>query len=90
MKFPAMLSFFAFAALFTATTADAAETITYSYDAKGRLTQVAHSGTVNNGAVSSYAFDKADNRTTVTVAGVQQRVVVVPLNGMTIIPLPPG
>lgn len=53
------------------TAALAGETITYSYDARGRLVQVAHAGSVNDGLVSSYAFDKADNRTSVTVSGSQ-------------------
>ncbi len=34
--------------------------------ARGRLVQVAHSGTVNNNVVTNYAIDKADNRTNVT------------------------
>src|SRR5438128_1369898 len=45
----------------------ASETITYSYDALGRLVTVARSGTVNNGVSSSYTYDQADNRTNVTV-----------------------
>jgi hypothetical protein len=43
--------------------AQASETITYSYDPRGRLIKVAHSGTVNNGVRSCYTYDKADNRT---------------------------
>jgi|GEM_PF-742579 len=46
------------------------ETITYSYDARGRLKQVAHNGTANNGVTAAYTFDKADNRATATVTGV--------------------
>jgi len=46
------------------------ETLTYSYDARGRLKQVAHSGTVNSGVTSGYTFDGADNRVTATVSGV--------------------
>ena len=46
----------------------AGETITYSYDALGRLTGVAHAGTVNDGAEARYSYDPADNRTNVTVA----------------------
>lgn len=49
--------------------AAAAETIAYSYDARGRLVQVARSGTVNNGVVTTYAHDKADNRVTKTTSG---------------------
>jgi YD repeat-containing protein len=46
-----------------------AETITYSYDEQGRLTQAAHSGGVNNGQVATYSYDSADNRVSVTVTG---------------------
>lgn len=48
--------------LLTATAAGASETISYKYDARGRLKQVARSGTVNNGAARTYAHDRADNR----------------------------
>lgn len=47
----------------------AAETITYSYDARGRLITVSHSGTVNNNVVTNYTYDKADNRNQVTTTG---------------------
>jgi hypothetical protein len=47
----------------------AAETITYIYDARGRLKQVVHSGTVNNGVSTTYSHDKADNRTNKTTTG---------------------
>jgi len=47
----------------------AAETITYSYDARGRLVQVNHTGTVNNNVVTNYTIDKADNRTNKTTTG---------------------
>ena len=50
------------------TLASAAETITYTYDARGRLIDVSRSGSVNNGIASCYALDQADNRTNVTVA----------------------
>jgi YD repeat-containing protein len=43
----------------------AAETITYTYDAKGRLVTVVRSGTVNNGVTTTYSHDKANNRTAV-------------------------
>jgi YD repeat-containing protein len=43
----------------------AAETITYTYDAKGRLVTVVRSGTVNNGVTATYSHDKANNRTAV-------------------------
>jgi hypothetical protein len=43
--------------------AGASETITHTYDARGRLVQVTRTGTVNNGVSASYLYDKADNRT---------------------------
>jgi hypothetical protein len=46
----------------------ASETITYVYDAKGRLVTVSHSGTANSGVSASYGYDNADNRTNVTVS----------------------
>ena len=65
-------------AVFT-TAAQATETVTYTYDARGRVVAVTHSGTVNNGIVTSYStsnsaptntpYDKADNRTQVTTTG---------------------
>jgi YD repeat-containing protein len=48
--------------------AAASETINYSYDARGRLVQVKHSGTVNNNVTANYTYDKADNRTNLNVA----------------------
>ena len=46
--------------------AGAAETITYTYDARGRVIAVARTGTVNNGVNRTYTIDKADNRTNKT------------------------
>lgn len=46
-----------------ATSAIAAETITYTYDAKGRLVKVVRTGSVNNNVTVDYEHDKADNRT---------------------------
>lgn len=52
-----------FAALpFLSVSASATETITYSYDAKGRLVKVVRTGTVNNNVTTEYEHDKADNR----------------------------
>ena len=56
------------AALAAGAAATASETINYTYDARGRLVQVKHSGSVNNNVTANYAFDKADNRTNVNVA----------------------
>ena len=63
----------------------AAETVTYSYDAKGRLTQVAHQGGPASGQTTAYQFDAADNRTSTKISGY---LIVVPLNGLT--PIPTG
>ena len=53
-------------ALLGSTAASATETITYTYDARGRLIKVVHTGTVNNNNQACYKYDKADNRTNVT------------------------
>jgi coenzyme F420-reducing hydrogenase delta subunit len=47
----------------------ASETLTYSYDSRGRLIRVDHSGSVNNNVVANYSYDKADNRTLKNVSG---------------------
>lgn len=52
----------------TAFPASAAETITYSYDAKGRLVHVTRSGGPSNGVGTSYKHDAAHNRLNVTTA----------------------
>lgn len=69
-----------------ASVACASETINYSYDAKARLIQVQHSGSVNDSVVTSFTLDAADNRTDVTVTGARAHFFVVPLNGLTVIP----
>lgn len=56
------------AAFLAMTPAMATETITYTYDARGRLVKTEHSGTANNGVSSCYAYDAADNRTGSSVA----------------------
>lgn len=47
----------------------AAETVTYTYDALGRLIKVVHTGTVNNNIETAYTHDNADNRVNVKVTG---------------------
>lgn len=49
--------------------AQSAETITYKYDAKGRLIEVKRTGTVNNNVTTTYNHDKADNRKNTTTTG---------------------
>jgi len=51
------------------TLAIATETVNYSYDAKGRVVQIARSGTINNGVITNYTYDHADNRTNKTTSG---------------------
>ena len=50
-----------------AASAWASETITYTYDSRGRLVKVVRTGTVNNNVKAEYKYDKAENRTNVTV-----------------------
>lgn len=57
------------AAVFFSFPALATETITYTYDAFGRVVSVTRSGNVNNGVTTTYTHDKVDNRTNVTVTG---------------------
>lgn len=53
----------------TAAAAFAAENVAYTYDARGRLVQVNRTGSINNGVVTNYTIDKADNRTNKTTTG---------------------
>ena len=46
-----------------------AETITYTYDAKGRLVKVVRTGSVNNNVQTQYIHDPANNRKNVKVTG---------------------
>ncbi len=52
-----------------ASPAEAGETVTYTYDALGRLTATSTTGTVNNGVATSIAYDPAGNRSSYAVAG---------------------
>ncbi len=45
------------------------EAINYTYDARGRLIEVEHSGSVNNNLKGTYTYDKADNRLNLNVTG---------------------
>jgi hypothetical protein len=56
-------------ALISSAPTQAAETITYKYDAKGRLVEVKRTGTVNNNVTTTYTHDKADNRRNATTTG---------------------
>jgi len=60
------LTLAAIAALTPLTWANAAETITYTYDAQGRVTQVRSTGSANGPSTTTYTYDKAHNRVTAT------------------------
>lgn len=55
--------------IFATLPALATETISYTYDALGRLTAVQSSGDVNNGQNVATTYDAAGNRTNQTVTG---------------------
>lgn len=70
-----------------------AETVTYNYDAQGRLVGAVHTGTGPNGGLDiEYRYDLAGNRVTQTAKNSKnqgQQVIVVPLKGFSIIPINP-
>ena len=80
-------SLIAAAGLLLPATAVAAETITYSYDAKGRLVTVHHDGGGNDNLNVNYAFDPADNRTNVSITGASGHFIVLPLGVPVLLPL---
>jgi YD repeat-containing protein len=66
------LALLAAALLGVTAAAVASETITYTYDARGRLIKVVRSGTANNSVSATYTYDRADNRTNVNVVSPNQ------------------
>ncbi len=46
--------------------AQAAETITYTYDAQGRVIQVRSTGSANGPSTTTYTYDKVHNRVSAT------------------------
>jgi YD repeat-containing protein len=80
-------------ALAAAAPASAAGTLTYTYDALGRLIQVRSAGGINDGITTSYAYDRAGNRTSVVVTGAASRPVsraftIVPIGRYKVIVIP--
>jgi len=63
---------FAVAALTVTAMASGTETISYTYDVRGRLVQVKHNGTIGNNITSNYQYDRADNRTLKNTTGAPQ------------------
>lgn len=59
----------AIAVLCLAGRSEASDTVTYTYDAKGRLVRVQHSGGPAAGVDTQYTYDKAGNRQRVLVTG---------------------
>ena len=55
------------ATLVVAAAGVASETITYTYDSRGRLVKVVRTGMVNANIQADYKYDKADNRTNINV-----------------------
>lgn len=55
--------------IFAAPAAYASSTVTYTYDARGRLVTVVHSGGAHSGANVQYTYDKANNRIRKQVTG---------------------
>lgn len=51
------------------TNSSANETINFTYDAKGRVILVTHSGSVNNNVITNYTLDHADNRKNQKITG---------------------
>lgn len=72
MKRDGMVPLTAVATIAAAAATLAAETVTYTYDARGRLVKVERSGTVNNNVSADYTYDKGDNRTNVNVVSPNQ------------------
>lgn len=78
-----------------ATPTCAAETVTYSYDALGRLVGSSVSGGPSSGVNTTIAYDPADNRTNYQVTGSTQlppgtAFIVLPLNGFLVVPVTPS
>jgi len=74
----------------------AQETVTYTYDSLGRLVKSTVSGGSNNNTETAISYDPASNRTQYKVTNANgggtpspthRKVVVVPLNGFTVIPI---
>lgn len=72
MKSARIFAIVAIGAAVAATAAWASETITYTYDSRGRLVKVERKGSVNNDVKAEYKYDKAGNRANVKVTSPNQ------------------
>ncbi|MEO9469203.1 RHS repeat domain-containing protein [Parasphingorhabdus sp.] len=70
-----------------ASVSQAQETQTYSYDAKGRLIKVERTGGPQDGADNDYAYDAANNRTSVATAGAKpiSNAYILPVGGKILV-----
>jgi hypothetical protein len=72
----------------------AGETVAYTYDSLGRVISEVITGGDNNGMTVTYSYDPSGNRTEYKVVGAKNvfpfgvKVIVLPLNGFTIVPIP--
>lgn len=69
------------AACAVAAPVQAAETVSYTYDALGRLTTTTTSGCPASGITTGTAYDPAGNRTTYTVTGASAALQMTPFAG---------
>lgn len=60
---PGRAAAFSVAAFVALAPALAQETLSYTYDSRGRLVRVVHASSANDGISSSFTYDDADNRT---------------------------
>lgn len=61
-RFRASTAMMALAASFPWFPAGSTETVTYTYDALGRLVAVQKTGSANNGQTQTFCYDRAGNR----------------------------
>lgn len=83
---------FSVSAIGLSTSVSATETVSYTYDALGRLTGSSASTGPTSGTAAAIQYDPAGNRLNYSVTGANgsapvEGVIVVPLNGFTIIPI---
>lgn len=62
----------------------AAESVAYSYDARGRLIKVERAGSVRH-SITRYTIDKADNRIAKMMSS--DMLMIVPASGYAIVPI---
>lgn len=83
----------ALAAALPTVSATAGESVVFTYDALGRLTQATTTGGVNDAQTIVLTSDLADNRIGKTLVGgatggiPDVTVIVLPINGFTVLPL---